>query len=375
MTSLWMEIFLPHGSMEIFATNLPNSRGPIEVQRTEFDALLQKGRVLAGVVTEVTPTSALLKVGQYTLTSGSFPGLETGQKLLLQVTGEQTQNGALLKVLNGTGTQVPGLLHALRSVVAADRPVGELLQQLGRKLAALANGQGATTSSLVSRLASHVFQPGQTGSQLMQLLQQGGLNFEALLLKAAARGVTGDDVRLLLLDLKAELLSQLEKLGAGPAREAIARALSGLEAEQLLNVARRESGEPLHFSFAVPDSGEWTTAHLLWTERHDGDDENGEGEEEEVQRISLGINFSKTGPIRVDAWLRSDSLNLKITLEREEVADVLRKQLDPLVAALQKIDRPVQIIVGVGPAEEVDIESHTMDISYLRNHHLMDLSA
>ena len=361
--------------MEIFATNLPNARGPIEVQRTEFDALLQKGRILAGVVSEVTPTSALLKIGQYTLNASAFPGLETGQKLLLQVTGEFGKEGALLNILNSNGEQVPGLLHALRSVVGADRPVGELLQQLGRKLAALAKGQTTTTSSLVSRLAAHVYQPGQSGQQLMQLLLQGGMNFEALLLKAAGKGVTADDVRTLMLDLKAELLSQLEKLGAGPAREAVMRALAGLESEQLLNVARHEAGEPLHFSFPVPDAGEWTTAHLLWTEGRKDDEAEGEGDDEEVQRISLGINFSKTGPVRVEAWLRPDSLNLKITLERKKVADVLRKRLDPLVAALEKVGRPVQIVVGVASAGEVDIGSHTMDISYLRDNHLMDLSA
>ena len=362
--------------MEIFATNLPNSRGPIEVQRAEFDALLQKGRILAGVVSEVTPTSALIKVGPYTLTSSAFAGLDVGQKLLLQATGEQTQAGALLTVLKDSGAQVPGLLHALRSVVGADRPVGELLQQLGRKLAALTGREAATTSSLVGRLASHVFQPGQSGQQLMQLLLQGGLNFEALLQKAAGRGVTPADVQSLLLDLKAELLSQLEQLDDGPARKAVARALAGLEAEQLLNVARHEAGEPLHFSFPVPDAGDWTTAHLLWTERREGDREGAEEEsEEDAQRISVGINFSRTGPVRVDAWLRPDSLNLKIMLEREDVAEILRGQLEPLAGALEKIGRPVQIIVGVASAADVDIESHTMDISYLRDHHLMDLSA
>ncbi len=359
--------------MEILATHLPNSRGPIEVQRTEFDALMRHGRVLAGIVVEVNATSALLRVGQYTLATQSNPELEAGQQLLLKATGEKNGEGILLKVLGGAAGVESGLLRQLRSVLSADRPLGELLQALGRKLAATVSSQTSTAGNVGERLAAHVFQPGGSGADLMQLLQRGGLNFEALLLDAASRSRGKVDVAALLLNLKAELLDQLAKLGEGPTRDAVARALAGLEAEQLLNVARHEAGEPLHWSFPVLDGDAWTTAHLLWAENQ-GEKESGEEGEGECQRLSLGIKFSKTGPVRVDAWLRSDRLNLRVLVEREEVAELIRTGADALAAVLSTGDRKVQIVVGVATPEEVEIEAHTANIHYLREHHLMDVS-
>jgi len=359
--------------MEILATHLPNTRGPVEVQRTEFSALLQQGRILAGVVSEVSPSEALLKVGQYTFSAKSHPGLVAGQQLLLKATGDNGAGGVLLKILGGPAATESGLLRQLRSVLSADRPLGELLQQLGRKLSGIETSQKGATAGLGDQLGAHVFRPGSSGADLMQLLLRGGLNFEALLLKAGGPAGSQADARALLLDLKAKLLSQLSKLSEGPARDAVARALSGLEAEQLLNVARQEAGEPLHWSIPVPDGDNWKTAHLLWSENQ-GEQEPGEEGEGEYQRISLGINFSKTGPVRVDAWMRSDRLNLRILVEREPVADLIRAGAEALTEALGQSDRTVHIVVGVGTADEVEIEARTMDIHYLREHHLMDVS-
>ena len=359
--------------MEILATHLPNARGPSDVQRTEFDALLRQGRILAGVVSEVSPSEALLKVGQYTFSAKSHPGLVAGQQLLLKATGVSSDGGVLLKILGGPAATESGLMRQLRAVLSADRPLGELLQQLGRKLAGIGSAQKGATAGFSDQLAAHVLRPGATGAELMQLLLRGGLNYEALLLKASGQTDSGVDAKMLLLDLKAELLSQLSKLSEGPARNAVARALSGLEAEQLLNVARQEAGEPLHWSFPVLDGDNWTTAHLLWSESH-GDNESGEEGEGDVQRISLGINFSKTGPVRVDAWMRSDRLNLRVLVERESVAELIRASAGALTAVLEESDRTVHLVVGVASAEEVDIEARTMDIHYLREHHLMDVS-
>ena len=359
--------------MEILATHLPNTRGPIEVQRTEFDALLQRGRILAGVVSEVTPSEALLRVGQYTFSAKSHPGLVAGQQLLLKATGDNGAGGVLLKILGGPATTESGLLRQLRAVLSADRPLGELLQQLARKLTGIESSQKGTTAGFGDQLAAHVFRPGASGSELMQLLLRGGLNYEALLLKAGGPAGSRADAKSLLLDLKAKLLSQLSKLSEGPARDVVARALSGLEAEQLLNVARHEAGEPLHWSFPMLDGENWMTAHLLWTENQ-AEHESAEDGDGEYQRISLGINFSKTGPVRVDAWMRSDRLNLRVLVEREPVAAVIRASTETLIKALGQSDRTVHIVVGVAPAEEVEIEARTMDIHYLRENHLMDVS-
>jgi len=359
--------------MEILATHLPNTRGPIEVQRTEFDALLRHGRILAGVVTEVSPSGALLRVGQYTLSAQSHPGFEVGQQILLKATGEGTSEGVLLKLLGGSTATESGLLRQLRSVLSGDRPLGELLQHLVSRLTGGDAAKAGTLAGLGERLAAHVFQPGASGADLMQLLLQGGLNFEASLRKALAQSGNKGQTGALLLDLKAELLGLLEKLSEGPARDAVVRTLAGLEAEQLLNVARHEAGEPLHWSFPVLDGDNWATAHLLWTER-DPESEPGSEGDDEYQRVSLGINFSKTGPVRVDAWLRKERVNLRVLVEREPVAERIRSSAAVLSRALENSGRTVQIAVGVAPHEEVEIEARSMDTLFLREHHLMDIS-
>ena len=375
--------------MEILATHLrPTPQPAGGVSRSDLGTLLQPGRVLAGVVLEVNATEALLGIGQHRVTAQASSGLTVGQQLVLRVVAEAGPGGVPLDVLGGVGAgQESGLLRMLRGLVGFDRPIGELLQEIGKRLGAQANSgttagttagtaagaAAGTASGAAEKLAAHVFRPGADGSELRQLLMNAGLSYEAGLLNAANRGASREETQALLLDLKAELLSQLDKLPAGSLRESVSRALSALEAEQLLNVARREAGEPLHWSFPVPDGSQWTTAHFLWTVHRDpeGEAEGGQGD---MQRVVVGVDFSKTGPVRIDALLRPGSVSVRLLVERTEVADRIRKDVDELREKLAIDGRSVSLVVGVASAEMVEVEAHAMDIRYLREHHLMDVS-
>jgi hypothetical protein len=364
--------------VEILATHLRSSPDPASgVQRTDLAELLRPGRVLAGVVLEINGREALLGLGQHRVTALAPSGLAVGQQLVLRAGPESGTQGVLLDVLGAAGGQEPGLLRMLRAVVGLDRPIGELLEEIGKRLAAERSGTtGATTNAtgLLEKLGAHVFRPGADGAELRQLLATNGLAFEAGVLDAARNAATRDEARALLLDLKAQLLNQLAELPAGSLRDAVSRALSGLEAEQLLNVARRDAGEPLHWSFPLPDGDHWTTAHLLWTRQRDaGDSDDGTGREE-TQRVAIGVQFSNTGPVRIDAFLRPGALNVRLLVERADVAERIRADVEVLTEALASTERTVQIAVGVAPPETVEIEARSMDIRYLRKHHLMDVS-
>jgi hypothetical protein len=176
------------------------------------------------------------------------------------------------------------------------------------------------------------------------------------------------------LDLKGQLLQALGGLSAGPAHEAVGRALAGLEAEQLLNLARGKAHEPLHWSLPVPDNGGWTTAHLFF--RRAGDEEARHPTVgTPMHRMTLAVEFSHTGPVRADLVAQPGSLAMRILAVRPEVVDRLRSRLADFEQRLAVEGRRVSLIVAAAAEADVRADaSATHDISYLRDHHLMDAS-
>ena len=59
---------------------------------------------------------------------------------------------------------------------------------------------------------------------------------------------------------------------------------------------------------------------------------------------------------------------------KSEIAERIRADVGELAEALSSDARSTQIVVGVAPPETVEIEARSMDIRYLREHHLMDVS-
>ena len=71
-------------------------------------------------------------------------------------------------------------------------------------------------------------------------------------------------------NLKSQLLAALTELPAGDAKQAVAKALAGIESEQLLNLARNEFNEGWHLSVPLPDGENWATAHMFYTDPENG---------------------------------------------------------------------------------------------------------
>jgi hypothetical protein len=188
-----------------------------------------------------------------------------------------------------------------------------------------------------------------------------------------AAGLLGD-LELLGGDLKGRLLRALGELPEGAVREAVARTLAGIEAEQLLNLARAEGREPLHWSFPVADGERWTTAHLFLRRPEDDEDRQG-GASEHGQRLTVAVDFTHTGPIRADLLLRSGGLAMRVTASRPDVVERLRAGLGELETRLATGGRKVWVAVAQAPEEEVRFDSEARDIRFLREHHLMDARA
>ncbi|MCZ6597598.1 MAG: hypothetical protein O7B99_08170 [Planctomycetota bacterium] len=342
----------------------------------ELATLLRDGRVLAGEVLKTLGHGTfLIGIGRSRVPAQTNLRLEPGHHFLFQV--ELSESTTILRILGAGAEGESELLRLLRSVIGEERPIGQLLEGIAARIRAELAKPGANTDELgrlLAKLEAHVLQPGADGAELRALLERAGFRYEAALLEAARAGLNRDLFAELGRNLKGELLKALANLPEGVLRDAIARALAGLEAEQLLNLARQQAGEPLLFALPFPDGAGWTTAHLLVRPRYEGEaEENGEPDDDGAQRLVLGVSFSRTGPVRVDLILGDGALTARILVTRQEVANRVSRDLHELTERLGDGSRRVRISVRVGTPEEVAVGSRPLDVRFLHEHRLMDV--
>lgn len=279
------------------------------------------------------------------------PGLSAGEEL-------QALAKKLAAELALASSQVQGPLEP-----AAIGALGEQLRRQLEHFLRARRGRGQSRASLAAGLESVVLQAvgGRSGELRARLAQLIG---DSALLEAMARedaGISGN--------LKARLLSALAESPQGAAREALERALAGIESEQLLNVARKESSEGLHLSIPVPDGERWATAHLFFRDERR---EDGQAAEEGMLRLTLAVDFSRLGPLRAELGITRDELTLSIVASREDIAVRLRADLDALADSLAREGRTVRVTVRTGGPEEVAAERLAHDVRWLRENHLLD---
>lgn len=223
---------------------------------------------------------------------------------------------------------------------------------------------------------------------LPEALRAGAASEPTELLRAVFSGPAGESLarRLALLagsgradplaaapgDLKAGLLAALEFLPEGPIRAALARALAGLEAEQLLNLARRELGEGVHLALPLAEGGRWTTLHLFRHPRPPGSLGAGEAP---LERVGLALELSRLGAVRAELGWRPGALRVRVTVADERVRELLRAAAGPLRERLGAAGEAVELSFAVAQAAELELDRLALDVGYLRQHQLLDLSA
>jgi hypothetical protein len=462
---------------------------PVLSLDASLTAVLREGQTVAGeVLQSLDGKSVLIGVGRHRVPADSQTELALGDRFLARV--ETTAEGTILRVLGRGPESESKLLTALRGVVGSDRPVGELLEELGGSLRRALSSEGGgpeKLARLVKSLGEHVYVPGSTGEELRQLLGRSGMDHESVLAQLAAKsssptsaallselgdkllgmlraalgaaGVTLDkrtmgllrtgldaalmelaaglepgkghaelsaqlleklraaldglpasrarsmalqglpaalarllgsesptklaaglllalssdaDLRALESSLKGQLLATLAELSDGPERVAVERALKGIEAEQLLNVARREFAEGWHLAIPIPDGERLATAHLFYRDSSESSagEERGEGE---LQRISVTLELSHLGPLRADVGVREDLLALRLLVTRPEIARALEAAKLELGEQLASGGREVRVSVVLGKPEEAAVDALNQNIRWLHEHHMMDL--
>lgn len=245
---------------------------------------------------------------------------------------------------------------------AAVAAVGERLQRQLLALLRKERGRGATRAEIATKLEGVLAKAlgGASTPELRAAIARAVGDSELLAALAKEGGALSDD-------LKAQLLGALAEAPEGETRDAIERALAGLEREQLWNAARRESQDGWCVAIPVPDGDAWTTAQLVVAEDSvRADDEDG------TRRWTVAVDFSRLGPIRAELSLRPGELTLAIHIASEETAAKVGAALDGLHEVLARDGRRVLTQVRVDAAERLDPESLVRDVRWTRENHLLD---
>ncbi len=342
---------------------------------SEVHALLRDGRVLKAEVLQPSANgSVLLAIGRHVIPAETELRLDPGARFLVLV--EQGTQGAVLRMLAPEGDQ-SALLRALRGVVGEERPLGAVLGELESALRpAAGRAELAPELRALAQGLAQLAPPAGDAGALRSLLGALGFGHEAALAALLGGRVGRAALEELRGDLKGLLLrahSALEDAGPAPSslREAIARALTCLEAEQLLNLARERAGEPLLLSFPFPDGAGWSTARLAVPARREGEQQR--EADGTPFRLALGLELSNLGPLRADLTLTPSLLSVRLLVTRAEVARRIEGELAVLRARLGGGQRAVELRVRIATPAETELGLMPLDTRYLRDHNLMDV--
>jgi hypothetical protein len=371
--------------VEPIASSAGSALRPAGPGAADASALLRQGRILAAeVLARSADGTVQLALGRHVVPAKTELQMHPGARFLVQVAEEAGE--PVLHVLTARAGEGSALLAALRRVIGAERPLGELLAELARSLGG-ERGLPAEAETLARALPAHVARPGEppSGASLRALILALGLGHEAALAAAVDGRAPRPDMTGLRGDLKALLLLALQALdhgGAETAREAVARALAGLEAEQLLNLARSQAGEPLVLSFPFPDGAGWATARLA-VPREPEEGGGPAGGEPPLAHVALELELSQLGPLRADLVLARAHLSIRLTVASSDLARRIEPELERLRASLAASSagrtardgsRTLELAVRAGTPAEIRRGFQPLDITWLREHPLVDVA-
>jgi len=281
--------------------------------------------------------------------------------------------------------------------LAGAKEHGELVASLRSALATgLAEIGGSTNTTrgleaalqlraaLVRTLGGHALDPSRAllraylaGLDAPALEHTGWLSWLALMLGGrldfSERGLRRRAlVQLLQEDFKSRVSALALGAGTEVEREAAGRAVRALEAEQLRNLARQRLGEPLHIGFLVPEGAQAANAHLFVSARRDEAPDGKPIGEDQGERVTVGVEFSRLGPLRAEVLLQHGRLHVRLGAARGATVTLLRGELEALGRQLSGEGRELSLSVVQDEPDPTDLAGS--DVAYLREHHLMDLS-
>lgn len=165
-----------------------------------------------------------------------------------------------------------------------------------------------------------------------------------------SQGPVLDDI-----DFKAWLTTLANAAEAGPERAAARAAIEALEAEQLLALARSNLGEGTHLCFALREAGGFVDARLVHRRAAERDSQAGGEADSGAERAVLGLEFSRTGPVRAEFVIDPQSLCVRLSVSSAQVAAQMNSRLAELQAQLETLGRGVRLQLAVCPRESLRV--------------------
>lgn len=354
--------------------------------RSLFELLAASGVPESGLPAVFQPSEGATALAVVVRQSGLF--LESAIRAALSNepaagTRELALDGLARQILAGAGLESERdqgeLLRVLRDAIASSLAGDDRLPNAARPIDAGLE----LRADLVRTLGTHAHDPARAILRAFladldapALERAGWLPWIGLLLgdrldSSAAALRRRALVQLLQQDFKARLAALSEGAGPETGREAAGRALRAVEAEQLRNVARDRLGEALHVPFLVPDGAGIANAHLRVPPRPE-EAQSEDDPEEPGERVTVGVEYSRLGPVRGDILLKHDRLHLRLSAVRPETVARLRAESAALERQLSVHGRELNLSIVQQEAEPSDVREG--GLGYLRDRHLMDLS-
>lgn len=271
---------------------------------------------------------------------------------------------------------------ALGSAPAVSRDLLLLLQrpEMRESLASLTryleSGVVTPESTRPETIRQHVAETGiPLESQLRRLVEGesrespeslGKKDLKTLLLRVEEK--IGETLRRLGDKSQPELEKALADFG-----DRVKQSRESVEAKQVQNALRQDSGEALHFQIPYQDLGRLKTADLYYDRRQEKE-RKAPGAQRTVHHLVFLLEMSRIGKLRVDALLRGSRIQIAVNTGEESAAAFLRQRLGDLQGKLEGLGFEVGMLeCRSGLVQREAGGRGEFDLPVLGERHLVDL--
>lgn len=320
---------------------------------------LELGQELSAlVVEELIDGRVVLQFDGGILVEAENPGqLHAGQFLRLRV--ELLQPQVMLQIVEQELTPADQMAQLLRQKPSLDAApwLGELFRIMETAEAPSAGAPTALEKLKLFLTGLIAREEGWTVSRLLQFVRDGGLQYEAKLLRSAATkpselGEIADH------DLKGLLLGALEEhenSGAdNGAMKTITAALHDIESQQAANLLAKPDGGSAQLRIPLLIGAGFTDVALSIEADGDGGGQQ-QREKEPGYKILFALDLENFGRTRIDAFAQATDLRVYFYLEKSQALEQVRAMLPELQAALRGLGYR-EIALGARPLRDMPVE-------------------
>ncbi|NVM21138.1 MAG: flagellar hook-length control protein FliK [Desulfobacterales bacterium] len=304
-----------------------------------------KGEVVEGrIIKSIPPHHALILIKGKQLVARTRVPLRPGEAAFFKV--EQTAPQCVLKLIELGRSRQNGLSGLLKMGDFHGSPYKLLIDMLNPLIASFkGSNQQKLPAALLAMWAllnrvSLRSQQEPYGDFLKSFIAGSGMIWEhklrSLLLSGfefrnQAEAIIEQDLKALALKLSAD---------AGPdklfSRQAMTGFLDGLEQLQLLNLSGLEGRGKLLFIIPMQWHDRFTFAQILVDLAGKRADGHREHDEDRVVRLSLFLEMSRLGPVRVDASVFQKAIRVCFLVCNEEIQSIFEDHTDVLVQQVER---------------------------------------